>query len=302
MIDVEKKCIFIACTVNKPIIADKWCKKHYSWNRSGIIDDNGNMLRQPVIRKPPKCNAEYCNNTPIKHCKGLCLECFNRSENGNYIQRKKCKIKDCLYRGKLSKGFCEKHYMHMRRGYLDENGVELKELRRTYTENSQCKARGCKERAITKNFCVRHYGQLRRKLIDERGVPLRQFNMYNRKSVCSVSNCDKKAICRGYCENHYRMMRSGTLEQNINKQPKICRVDGCIKQQSAKEMCSAHYSKMKYILKRNKMISKRKKYYEKNKDIINQKLREKRSLEKIQALNAKTNHEISLTNCSASSS
>lgn len=86
---------------------------------------------------------------------------------------KGCKVSGCEAKH-WGQGFCQTHYAQYRRGILDEEGNQLRELRRVWKRpQSPCKQPGCDEPVRTRGWCNKHYLQFRNGIIDEEGKQLR---------------------------------------------------------------------------------------------------------------------------------
>ena len=102
---------------------------------------------------------------------------------------KKCKLFNCNNTGRITKGFCIKHYTRfLRHGNPDIN------MRQKITS---CKIKNCNNIGqITKGMCEKHYYRFYR-----HGDPNLTLKIRGRK--CSLIDCDRKHSAYGLCKMHY---------------------------------------------------------------------------------------------------
>lgn len=181
----------------------RFCSKHKEQNKSGIIDKDGNRLRDLI--------------------KG----------HGMYEQ--------CLAKGKLGTGecteyrggkFCSKHGQHKRYGIIDKNGNKLRDLK--FLKGTGCKAankgNGHCSTYYGGRWCGRHYGQYKKGIIDKDGNNLRPFKKHGCEKQyhgCIINNSECTTYRGGkYCSKHRSQYKKGIIDEtgNVLRGPKKSKV------------------------------------------------------------------------------
>jgi 5-methylcytosine-specific restriction endonuclease McrA len=156
-----------------------FCNKHYQRYYRGLLDEDGNVLKQvkPYGRKG--CRVSGCNG---KH-NGL--------------------------------GFCQRHLEAYRRGSVSKDGNVLKPIKEYGT--SKCNVIGCDRKYQSSGFCEYHRTQYRRGIIDKNGNQLRKLRANFFNDGCKIDNCDKEHTARGFCGKHYAQYKNGIIGLDAQK-------------------------------------------------------------------------------------
>lgn len=181
-----------------------FCNMHYRQFQLGIIDEDGNKLRESRGNHAGPCIARDCDQKPI--ARGLCTKHYQQwksgalSSDGDQLRLvhkkelqlgKECKVAGCSTAAR-SGGFCKVHYSRFRSGMYDENGNQLREQRRVGSWNGNvCKVFGCQTEARSVGFCPRHYKQYRSGAIDADGKRIKEKHEHPPKN-------EYKTVQRGY--------------------------------------------------------------------------------------------------------
>lgn len=251
------------------------CTKHKKWLYRGYIDIDLNILK-PIRERPgykdKKCKVYGCQNPPRRN-----WMCGNHSsalrngritEDGEKIWKRAAKYPkdfECVYngcgkRGKISKGFCKKHYEWLRKGIIDFDGVFLRPFKRiaAYGPDDRCKAQRCTKRPTQRGWCHTHITSFKRGIYDEKGRRIVPEMSKNKGFTCKESGCTESAITRGMCKLHYVRYRTGYLgPEGYKNSGKLCSEEGCGRPAHCRTMCSLHYSRWKKaeLMNRDSQIS-----------------------------------------------
>jgi hypothetical protein len=124
---INKEKTMIRCKVEdcrQPAEAKGFCPLHYGRYRIGIIDLEGQVLRELKRNPAGECKVDGCGTK------------------------------------RRSKGFCLLHYGRFRLGAIDIEGREVRPLKRIHRD--RCTIDGCNRQHLAKGLCSRHYSQSRR--------------------------------------------------------------------------------------------------------------------------------------------
>lgn len=238
------------------------CNKHRKWVERGYMTVDLVMLKK-VIEKPgykdKRCRIDDCPNRPRRNW--LCEKHSSAVRDGRmtttgdkiwkraapYSQDFEC-IK-CGARGKITRGFCKRHYAQYLRGAIDFDGQPLREMRIvTYGPDDECKAEGCRRRPRIRGWCENHHKSLRKGVYDASGKRRVPAVAKNKGRACL--ECDMPAHCKGLCVLHYSRMRTGYLGPGGYKNVgQTCSHEGCSRPAHCRTLCTLHYGREKRALK-----------------------------------------------------
>jgi hypothetical protein len=176
----------------------KFCAKHKNQYDVGIIDENGNKLRDFIVPSQKKFK-----------------ECLAKNAGTG----------DCT---KLTGRFCCKHQKQYAKGIIDLEGHKLRDL--DFSWKGKRKYQGCVAEGkgyecgtYTKGrFCGFHQGQNNNGIIDKEGNLLRAPS----RNVLKFKECLAKNAGTGpcsmdkkgrFCSTHYTQFYSGIIDRNGNK-------------------------------------------------------------------------------------
>jgi len=137
-----------------------------------------------------------------------------------------CKVTGCdkTTRGS-AKGFCSTHYMAFHRGRIDQDGNELRPMKRvrSYGPGARCLVEGCGRRPVGRDLCSLHYQQWEndRNTFDKIPVPddrgyERSAYSYDRER-CLVPDCDERPVNRWMCSKHAQQREAGIIDEEGNE-------------------------------------------------------------------------------------
>ena len=216
----------------------RFCQTHWSQFHSGIIDKNGNKLRDLKEGKifhvcmaknsgtgkcSKKSHGRFCTLHASQYQAGIIdkngdklrefigfkfLECLAKNSGTGICHGRKC--------GR----FCQYHSDQYYRGILDKSG---RKLRGFYNgvEFPDCIAKNSGMGKCTKHtcgrFCKRHYYQYSIGVIDKNGKKLKEPSR-ERGLECAAKNagtgkCSKDRYGR-FCRRHYRQCKTGVIDRN----------------------------------------------------------------------------------------
>lgn len=239
------------------------CNKHRKWVEKGYMTQDLKMIKNPPrvgSYKGMRCRIPECDRTPRRNL--LCS--YHSSQyragtlllSGNRVYKKvlryskqaTCKVHRCERGGKITKGFCKKHYNSYRKELIDFDGFETGKRKRItrYLPEDRCKVSSCKRRPRGRGFCNNHLQSFLRGMIDPNGKRLVPLPIKNKGELCSYEGCGKPAHCKTYCHLHYsRYVNCKSLDdpETVNK-GKTCAQEGCGKPAYVKGYCTVHYSRL----------------------------------------------------------
>lgn len=175
-----KICRFPECP-SKIIRGKGLCQKHRIWLKKGYIDEKCTIIKPPrtrIIYSPDdKCKIAGCDKKPRGHWRCYYHEHSYRvgrhDELGKPTKKvKKCKV--CDNTKNIVKGFCQAHYMQMRKGVIDQDGNEIREIRRYYAKINFCRFKGCTLKPRAKGFCKKHHSRYLRGTMNLSGVRIKK--------------------------------------------------------------------------------------------------------------------------------
>jgi len=118
---------------------------------------------------------------------------------------------------------CSTHYMQVRRGMRDEEGVLLRAPKRvsSYGAEARCSVPECFRRPKGRGLCSPHFQQWRAGVdvgveVPERGFGRKQAPSY-KEHVCFVVGCPSRPITRGMCSKHTQQRAAGILDEEGNQ-------------------------------------------------------------------------------------
>lgn len=239
------------------------CNRHRKWVERGFIDLDLNPLKKlpsKVDYSKMKCRVEECDNRPRrnffcpKHSRQFQEKTINQwgvriKPLVRYSKDFQC-IK-CGAGGKITKGFCKKHYAQLRRGLLDFDGQTLRPPKRVarYTDLHFCKVQGCGKKCRDSGFCRKHAVAWRAGSYDENGRRIIPMLHVNRGKTCL--ECDRPAHIRLLCPKHYYRKYQASKRVLINK-GKECAAPACSRPAICKGLCTMHYNRK---LQRSKRLN-----------------------------------------------
>lgn len=114
----------------------------------------------------------------------------------NFTKGKTCKKEGCMRVGKLTRGYCSKHYSRLKKNTL--GGPKKTDGRGKYKRvkkiKPECKYDGCTRPASSLEYCSMHYQQFK----DGRlGKTFSTTCLY----------CDQPFKSKGLCEKHYYVVK-----------------------------------------------------------------------------------------------
>lgn len=205
----------------------RFCGTHWAQYRRGIIDINGNKLRELFVLKNNKeCLAKNAGTGSCSKFIGgrFCKRHQNQYEKGiidingkkirDFLPHKgpAVRFKECLAKnagtGKCTKNrdgrFCSLHKSQYAAGIIDWDGKKLRDKIRSEPPHkvhfTKCLGGiGSCSRYINGRFCAKHRGQYYRGEIDENGKVLRP-------RVCGIPECGEQLGGPnqwGLCRFHY---------------------------------------------------------------------------------------------------
>jgi len=115
-----------------------------------------------------------------------------KSRSGKNGKPSVCSIQGCERSYKAS-GYCNKHYMQIRR---HGRPTPERELGRKQT----CSVKGCDKLHKAHGYCNKHYRQIKKhgKLVPEHEL--------HRWDSCRASGCTHPPKAKGYCDKHYKQI------------------------------------------------------------------------------------------------
>ena len=142
---------------------------------------------------------------------------------------KKCSVKGCAAEH-LARGFCNPHYLQLRRkGKLPP--IQMS------TEGVRCKVEWCEEPVRCKGLCSRHYNYLRRT-----GKTHKEINV--KVSLCKVEGCTRQSRSLELCVMHYnRYRRTKSTDRHTMVAGLECAVPYCEGVSRSKGLCEKHYAR-----------------------------------------------------------
>lgn len=158
-----------------------FCARHYRQLKLGIINEEGEQVREPRRKLGTRCLVEGCDEKPI------------------------------------ARDLCTKHYQQWQSGALDESGARLRPVQ--YKEDQLgrvCKVSNCSEPARSRGFCKRHYALYKNGALDKEGNKLRDLKRVGtwKGHICKIEDCEESTRSMGFCRNHYRQFQAGSIGQH----------------------------------------------------------------------------------------
>jgi hypothetical protein len=130
-----------------------------------------------------------------------------------------CKVANCENTTKGGAfGLCHPHYMQMRKGLIDKEGVQLRERLRvaSYGPGAQCAVEGCFNRPKVHGLCSGHWQRQAAGLA--LAAPFGHPRGRNPNTVgCCVPDCGARANNRSMCHKHAEQRRRGILDDQGNR-------------------------------------------------------------------------------------
>jgi len=215
-------------------IGGRFCCKHWKQRAKGIIDFNGNKIRNLISRKG---------------------ENYRKTFYGCIVNDSTCSR---YYNGR----FCTKHRGQCNKGIIDNNGKKLREIRKQYYLECVAKGAGtgdCSGKRKGRRFCSKHSSQYGTGIIDYDGKKLRGF-MFKKpprkpgsgSPFCVGRNsgtpCSKYKKGERFCRKHrtqYHTLHIIDYDGNQVRKPMTelkCGVPGCSRHGGFKRgLCQYHY-------------------------------------------------------------
>jgi len=156
------------CKKNTDKMVKGFCRIHYEHYLKGIVDLDGNKLRD--LKKVPK-----------------------------YADDAQCKAKGCRERPR-GRGFCTRHLAQYGACIIDDRGIPFRKINH-YNRGKTCKAPGCSTAATIKGYCGKH--DYRR----SKGYLNIEDTWVNKGKLCKVQDCGADAKFRQMCSPHYYVWR-----------------------------------------------------------------------------------------------
>lgn len=126
-------------------------------------------------------------------------------------EKRICQVEGCE-RSYRAQGYCNKHYMQMRRD--GKIGALEKQIK-------LCKVDGCEEKVRRNGYCERHSKQM------ERLGKIIETYMDMPPKICDVDGCNEPHHGNGYCSRHYQQIGAhGRLLDRTRLDPNEVRFDG----------------------------------------------------------------------------
>jgi len=185
----------LVCGTHKTRLIKELCSRHYGQYRHGIIDRDGQELRE-LIQRPPyppdaQCRARGCKVKPVG--RGFCDRHYNQwqhkkiDDSGrplvamlHYNVGQVCRVPRCRAPAHC-KSMCTRHYNQTLRGTFGT--VKQKDL--------PCKVEGCGEQANTKGLCRRHYARMRY-MVDRENILAGIRQQREKDAACTSQESIKK--------------------------------------------------------------------------------------------------------------
>ena len=239
------------------------CNKHRKWVERGNMTEDLVMLKELKrvgSYKGKTCKIPGCQKKPRRNF--MCTAHSSAMRNGTllpngdrvyqrvlrYSPNATCKVHRCERGGKITKGFCRKHYSGYMRGLLDYDGFETgkrKRVLRYVPGTDRCKVRGCEQVPRDVGFCKNHSSGYREGHYDSQGKRITRALVRNAGKVCSLKGCGRPAHCMSYCRKHYaRYLNCVPFEREFVNKGKTCCYMACQGPAVRKGYCSKHHYRL----------------------------------------------------------
>lgn len=126
----------------------------------------------------------------------------------------------------VSRGYCDRHYRWVRKGWLDASTNQVTDLCREKKHYDRCKVKQCLEdEGLKHGLCGKHYRQYRRGAINIEGESLRPLRRarYGFMETCKVVGCDTRPRKWGFCSKHAQKYAVGHLTEKGEANPEYNR-------------------------------------------------------------------------------
>lgn len=259
------------CSVFKGTNA--FCYKHYGQFRLGIIDKNGNKLRDfkssPPLLGNKKCLAKgkkdgVCSiNMVGRFCKKHYMRYYRGfiDINGDRLREGRVKNLQCIlaHSGECSsyykKGnrFCWRHRHQYEKGLIDINGNVISKKAKIKPNKCILKDSGECSKYEKGRFCNKHSSRYRYGQIDINGKLLRELKSGPPKKLNRKCILEKESKCNGkiignFCRKHRGWLEKGIVDRDGNILRKLytdyyrCGIPGCEEKGGPKSgLCKRHY-------------------------------------------------------------
>lgn len=237
------------------------CMKHRKWVQRGHMTMDLQIVKKPLERRiyeNATCKIEDCDRKPRRNW--LCDRHSAAVHRGNltpqgekivskvmkYPRDMECIFHACGKQGKITKGFCPKHYSYLAKGYIDYDGVWIRKPKRVqrYTKDDFCRADECNKRPRVRGWCANHFDAFRRGTFNEKGKRL-IAKKFKSGGPCAYKDCLLKSYSKGKCRLHYWREKTGYLGpagyKNVGKS---CEAPGCKRLAYCRARCHSHYRRI----------------------------------------------------------
>jgi hypothetical protein len=250
-----KICRYPDC--KKPQHRFQLCNKHRKWVERGYMTEDLKILK-PIreVGRNTVCTIDGCRE--LAHKARLCMSHYGKVLRGTMtrtgeVTRKKMVDKyardfQCIVCGKATgrivKGFCMSHYNHYRKGYIDFDGVKMREPKKVakYGPLDYCKIKQCGKRPVAKGLCRSHRDMVLRGTLNPETGKRRYIPSENKGKSCK--ECDQPAVIRLLCPLHY-YRKYQAHPREFKNSGKSCTAFGCSSPAYARTLCVKHYSRRK---------------------------------------------------------
>lgn len=150
-------------------------------------------------------------------------------------------------------GLCNKHRKWVERGYITQDLVILKPLKRVASyQGMKCKIPGCSTQPRRNGLCDKHSSRVKEGTLDLDGnAHLKRVISYSKDFKCILCGTGGK-IVKGFCRTHYYQFKKGYIDYDGSLTGKIpkrvasyrgikCKFSSCYKEARSRGFCSKHF-------------------------------------------------------------